>query len=310
MFNKTFKTLDKYPKIYIGFLIYGLVIALFSYVGSYIGDMLHSKIIYAGSLDGGLMEPYLALPVLVIGYILICIFLFPYLFTYIKKACVNTAAEEGLTFFYQDEIDDAFTLKNQNYVNILKASWYKIVVIYAVTVPVIILLTIGLFSVAHIRLGSLILIIFLIVAGLSFYFMQIVSVCVIMEDSFKEGIKGAFKIGKRLVLHLVGATIFINIPALLIDTLNNYIAVEEMSVYSFLENRFAFFSSGQNVFFILLLLASTLYGVFSSAFIYTYITHKYIYQKCEKAREDDFSIKFEGDIKNNSFLTGDGQEES
>lgn len=298
MFNKTFKTLDKYPKIYLGFAVSSVITTFFVFLGGFLADKYLISFINIGLIGDNFYGRIFSMLFGSIGSIIVYIFLFPLLFLYVKRACLDVSADEGFTFFYKDKIMDDLSKITADYKSILKENWYKIILVYLLTFCALIILSIPfiLSALLSYLLVGYIGFIYVFIIGVISLLAQIASVCVILEDSFKEGIKCTFKYGKAIIFPLFGASVVIGIPLLIIMLMENSVFENTINSYSFLTNEFASYILGSQILIVILIVFQFAYGIYRNSFVYTYLTQMYYQEKYEKQSVDDLSIKFEGDV--------------
>jgi len=308
MFNKTFKTLDKYPKIYLGFLISAVIAVLFACLSSSIGINYLQSAGTPGLFSAIFLLTLISMSSVFIVYTLLYIFFYPFLFSYIKMACMDIASQEDINFFTKDEVNNAFTAKALDYKNNLKSDWYKIIFVYilliAISIVSIILIGAIFFFLSFFtsELIDLLFPAYFVFFIIALLFAQIASVCVILEDNFKNGISTTLKYGKKIIFPLLGTSLFISIPLLILSLFINQTYWLAISSYSFSALEIVSFSVGDKMLIAIIFIFSFLYGVYRSSFIYTYIAHKCIYEKCDDARLEEYNIKFEGDINWDNFM--------
>lgn len=296
MFNKTFRTLNEYPKIYLGFAVSAAVTSLFALVGSIIASNISVPNTQLGLIGNDFIGQLYPQIFSLIGVSVLHIFLFPFLFLHIKKACLNVSSDEGFTFFYKDEINKDLDKGDSDYKSILKTNWYKIFVVNMLaTVAVMILFFPYIILAVLTSSFGFITFVFVVSAAIVIFFAQIASVCVIIEDSFGEGLKCAFKYGKAIIFPLIGTSIVIGLPLLIIVFLESYVFETTINAYGILTNEFSSYLIGSKILMVVLVVFKFIYSIYRDSFIYTYIMQKYYSDKYERQTADDLSISFEGD---------------
>ncbi|MBN2880302.1 MAG: hypothetical protein JXN65_11815 [Clostridia bacterium] len=315
MYKKCFDTLDRYPKIFLGFLLsavfnfllyYFSKIALIRALGKAPEILLHNQ------------DTILALNTLLFAFIgsaLLSVFLYPFLFNYIRNASLDIVSNDDNLFFTPDEFTELFEIRGRDYSykTVLKYDWYKLILPYFLAAVSAILIVVLYFFLHFLGANifpsfiSFIGVVLIFIIAIIFIFAQIGGVCAILENNFKEGLRTLFRHGKKVIFSLIGTSILLKIPIVLLSLLLSKSYLYTISSYTFFSSDTSSLLNSGNPLHVALLIFNFLYGIYVDSFLYTYIFHKCIYEKCDNHRLEQYNIKFEGkkgtsDFTLNSFL--------
>ena len=107
-------------------------------------------------------------------------------------------------------------------------------------------------------------------------FSQIAYIVIIEEDNFKSSIRIVITKCGTLVVDLFGTSVLLRGPLKLIEYAQNKIFLSETAIYSYFASGYNNLSTGLIVLSIFVIVLYYSISVFADAFIFTYLTKKYL----------------------------------